>query len=116
MMSANRTALICDLAETYGIYDYRSLPLRTVATLSAGLRSDSRIMMKLREEKATRNDLLLATIADGVNALLWRFGLYDSKPPSIFDALIGISQDTGDTVMGFDTPEEFEAAMKKFER
>ena len=46
MIRLDRDALICDLAETYHIYDMRSLPLQTVATLSAGLRDDSRIKMK----------------------------------------------------------------------
>ena len=36
MIFTDEEALICDLAETYQIFDYRSLPVRTVATLSAG--------------------------------------------------------------------------------
>lgn len=61
MMNISEDALICDLAETYHIYDMRSLPLRTVATLSAGLREDSRIVLlasdvPARQEVILRND------------------------------------------------------------
>lgn len=46
MVAEDEHALICDLAETYGIYDYHKLPARTVAILATGLREDSRIFMK----------------------------------------------------------------------
>lgn len=114
MISADRTAWICDMAETYGIYDMRSLPLRTVAALSAGLRDDSRIKMKIRGEKASRTELLLATIADGVNALLWRFGAYKDKPVSIVEALRDKPKKQSGGVVAFASPEDFEAAMARF--
>ena len=114
MISADRTLWICDMAETYGIYNVRSLPLRTVAALSAGLRDNSRIIMKIRGEKATRNELLLATIADGVNALLWRFGAYKDRPVSITEALLDNPKKKSGNVVAFATPEDFEAAMSKF--
>ena len=115
MISADRTAWFCDMAETYGIYDVRSLPLRTVAALSAGLRDDSRIIMKIRGEKVPRNELLIATVADGVNALLWRFGAYKDRPVSIVEALLGASvKKRNGGVVGFASPEDFEAAMAKF--
>lgn len=47
MIAKDEDALICDLAETYRIFDYRSLPLKTVATFSVGLRENSRIKMSL---------------------------------------------------------------------
>jgi hypothetical protein len=114
MISADRTAWICDMAETYGIYDMRSLPLKTVAALSAGLRDDSRIKMKIRGEKASRTELLLATIADGVNALLWRFGAYKDKPVSIVEALLDKPKKQSGGVVAFASPEDFEAAMARF--
>ena len=114
MISADRTLWICDMAETYGIFDIRSLPLRTVAALSAGLRDDSRIKMKIRGEKASRTELLLATIADGVSALLWRFGAYKERPASITEALLEKPKKQSGGVVAFATPEDFEAAMAKF--
>jgi hypothetical protein len=47
MLSTDRDALICDMAETYHVYDMRALPTKTVATLACGLREDSRIKLKM---------------------------------------------------------------------
>ena len=49
MIKTDEDALICDLAETYQIYDYKSLPAYMVATFSVGLRENSRIKMKLND-------------------------------------------------------------------
>ena len=114
MISVDRTALICDLAETYGVFDLRSLPPSTVAALSAGLRDNSRVYMKLRGDKVPRDELLLATIADGIAAVLWRFGVYKDRPQSIAEALLGKEKKPERKVRGFRTAEEFEAAMSKF--
>lgn len=114
MISVDKGAWICDMAETYGVYDVRSLPLRTVATLSAGLRDDSRIKMKIRGEKASRTELLLATVTDGVNALLWRFGAYKDKPVSITEALLDKPKKQSGGVVAYASVEEFEAAMAKY--
>lgn len=35
------------MAETYGVYSLRALPLQTTAVLAQGLRADSRIMRRL---------------------------------------------------------------------
>ena len=40
MIKTDEDALICDLAETYRIYDYRQLPAYQVAVFSFGLRDD----------------------------------------------------------------------------
>ena len=71
MLQVNEDALICDLAETYGIYDWRALPLYTVATLAAGLRPTSRIMMEINGTVATFEESLLAGIFDNTSYLLW---------------------------------------------
>ena len=36
MIAVDENALICDLAETYGIYNYRQLPPTLVAVFSLG--------------------------------------------------------------------------------
>ena len=64
MIKLDEDALICDLAETYHIYDYRSLSASTVATLAAGLRDNARIIQKINGVKGSTSDLLLALIAD----------------------------------------------------
>ena len=43
------------MAETYGVYDLRALPLQTAAVLAQGLRADSRIMTKLIAEDRSRS-------------------------------------------------------------
>lgn len=118
MINLNEDALICDLAETYQIFDYRSLPLKLVATLSAGLRDDSRIMLYAAGVHAPQNTLLLAAIADRVE--LFRYGFTEAAktgknpPKSIYEKLVGIDKPKnkhGVTV--FKTPEEFDAALRR---
>lgn len=55
MLAADKEALICDLAETYNIYDYRSIPVNLLSTLSVGLRDNARIKMKLRGERGSNS-------------------------------------------------------------
>lgn len=72
MIACDEEALICDLAETYHIYNYRELPVRLVATLSVGLRADSRIYMKLNKEIVSTNTVLLTSVVDQLNILIWQ--------------------------------------------
>lgn len=106
MINLDEDALVCDLAETYKIYDYRSLPVQLAATLSVGLREDSRIRMKAADVPARMDTLLLALVADRIALLL-----YDKKdrPPSILEELIGKPKGT----RGFDTPEAFHAELAR---
>ena len=43
MIALDEDALTCDLAETYGIYEFRLLPPAKIAVLACGLSEDSRI-------------------------------------------------------------------------
>lgn len=72
MIYTDRDAVICDLAETYGIYDMGSLPARTVAILASGLRDNSRIKMKLTGAKVDNDLLLLAYAVDRLGILIWQ--------------------------------------------
>jgi len=122
MIEFDEDALICDLAETYQIYDYRSLPVKLVATLSAGLRDDSRIKMAAAGATAQQNTLLLATIADRVEAFRYGFSEDAEKginpPASLVDVLLGREPKEKTSkagVVGFKTVEEFEKALAAFE-
>ena len=110
MYAEDRTAWECDLAETYGIFDYERIPVRKLATLSAGLRSDSRIMMKMAGIKINTGEMLLAVIADKLSVLVWQNtedGHNGANPPeSILEMLIGRQQKQSD-LMIFRTSEEF---------
>ena len=117
MIKLDEDALICDLAETYQIYDYRSLPVKTVATLSAGLRDNSRIKLLAGDIPAPQEIILLATIADRIEA--FRYGFSEdasqgrNRPPSIVEALYGETNKKNNGVTSFKTPEEFEAALAR---
>lgn len=62
---------MCDLAETYQIYDLKQLSLTKIAVFSLGLKDDSRIKMKMRNQKFDLNQILLMSVADNLKLLLW---------------------------------------------
>lgn len=113
MLRADREALICDLAETYGVFDLRSLPVPLLATLASGLRDDSRIKMRLSGCRIPRRELLLAAAVDRLSLLWW--GMSEdakrgtNRPPSLVAAFMEETEDSGD-VMSFDNAEDFETA------
>lgn len=71
MIREDKNSWICDMAETYNIYDYRRVPVKILGILSAGLREDSRIRQKLEGLKAPPDTIIMAKIYDLVNILLW---------------------------------------------
>lgn len=71
MIAFDKEAFICDMAETYQIYDYRRVPCTTLGTLAAGLRDDSRIKMEMGGVKANVETLLLANVLDTVRLMVW---------------------------------------------
>lgn len=117
MLEADEQAVICDLAETYHVFDLESLPVTTVAILACGLGENSRIMKKLRGAKVTDEKYLLANIADALNLLVWqrtKDGRKNRNRPHSFVAdLKGEPETKVRKVTAFDTPEEF---MKERQR
>lgn len=110
MRTRNENALICDMAETYHIYDYLALPVKTAATLAAGLSPDSRIKRYLIGQKQTSETILLAAIADALNTLVW-FKTKDgqrgvNRPASILKELTEDKEEYA----AFDSIEAYEAA------
>ena len=71
MIAIDENALICDLAETYNIYDYKRVPGRLLGILAAGLGENTRIGKKVNGVKGTVTEVLLAQILDGVRFLCW---------------------------------------------
>jgi len=91
MIKKDEEALICDFAETYHIYDYKRLPLTTVAALAVGLRENSRIKMAMNDAETTTEILLMAAIVDRLSLLVW-FNTKDAekgvnRPQSILEKL-----------------------------
>ena len=115
MISLDESALVCDLAETYQIYDYRSLPLSKVATFAVGLRENSRIKMKLSGAKYPLNTMLLASVVDRLSVLAWmktKDGANGVNPPkSILSQLL--EKEEASDIEAFNTPEEFERRRKE---
>lgn len=70
-MNLDEDALICDLAETYQIYDYKQLPLNQVAVFAYGLRDDSRIKQIMSDQIVSLEITLLANIVDRLSISLW---------------------------------------------
>ncbi len=107
---------MCDFAETYHLYDYRALPLRTAAALFVGLGPNTRIKRKLSGQTVDEHTALLAIIADRLGLLIWaqtKDGQRGrNRPKSIFDTIVGGEKENS-TVRGYSSAEEFEAARQK---
>ena len=68
MLALDEDAFICDMAQTYHVYDIRSLPLPYLATLASGLGMDSRIRLKAHGLKASWATAMLAMYIDALSA------------------------------------------------
>ena len=107
MIALDEDALICDLAETYQVYNYRGLPLKLVATLACGLGPNSRIRAKQFGLKVPMDTFMFAQTVDLLSAIRWMFSTDGqkgtNKPDFISTKLIEREEYTGKF-----TPEEFE--------
>ncbi|WP_347005656.1 DUF5361 domain-containing protein [Enterococcus avium] len=116
MIKLDEDALICDLAETYQIYDYRQLPLLRVAVFSYGLSEDSRIKMRMSNQIIPMETLLLAGLSDKISVLLWTKTKDGQKgrnrPPMILDAFNQNKTKQRETVV-FNSGEDFEERRKE---
>jgi len=114
MIRLDRNALICDLAETYGIYGLESLPIRLIAILSCGLRENSRIIRKMSASNLSLDSMLLAHIADRLGILIWQRTKDGqrgkNRPESFVEKLSNTNRGTHLSVSAFDTVEEYEEA------
>ncbi|WP_171313677.1 DUF5361 domain-containing protein [Enterococcus cecorum] len=115
MLQLDEDAIICDLAETYNIYDYRQLPALRVAVLVCGLREDSRIMMKISDSKLPLDTLLLAGVADRLSIMIWQNTKDGQKgknqPISIVDQLTRKQVEREE--LSFESGKDFEIAKSK---
>lgn len=119
MIDTDEDALICDLAETYQIYDYRQLPPKMVAVFSHGLKNDSRIKMKLSNQTLLIDTLLKASIADSLKTLVW-FQTEDgqkgkNRPASLISLLTNSNRTDNEIndVIVFNSGEDFEKQRKQ---
>lgn len=104
--------MVCDMAETYRVFDWRALPLRLAATLAAGLPGDSRSMRKLAGTEYSTQTLLLASAVDNLALLVWLNSSDGQKgvnrPKSIVAALTGQKEQS--EYMVFNSADDFRRA------
>ena len=110
MIATDEDALVCDLAETYGVFNYRALPLRTVATLCFGLSVNSRVRSRQMGLSVPLNTFLEAQTVDAIRMLCWLNSMDGEKnqnrPDTISDKLI-LKEPVSDNGR-FADPDEFE--------
>lgn len=115
MFAIDKEAVICDLAETYNIYNYKDMPPLMVAVFCKGLRENSRIKLKIAGQKVCIETMLLASIVDRLGILIWSKTKDGQKgrnqPKSILESLSKIAKEK-ETIV-FNTSEEFEKVKRK---
>ena len=115
MIKTDEDALICDLAETYRIYDYRQLPAYQVAVFSFGLRDDSRIKVAMSGQNVPTDLLIQASMLDRLSMLVWmktKDGPQGkNRPASMVDSLLKVEKEKEQMV--FTSGEEFEEYRSK---
>ena len=118
MLATDEDALACDLAETYHILDWRTLPARTVATFAVGLSEDSRIKMRIRGAQAPTETILTAAMIDRLS-LLWWAQTKDAqhgrgRPKMLLDILAPKeAAASADAPTAYGSAADFEAARKR---
>ncbi len=117
MLNFDKDALLCDLAETYHIYDYKSLPCRMVAAFSCGLRENSRIKMKMAGIDPMPEQILMAAIADGTRTTAWlqsKDGTTgENRPKSLLAMMMGEESQGSKDIRTFASGEEFDREWQR---
>lgn len=110
MLKTDEDALICDLAETYHIFNMKAVPVLLLARLACGLRENSRIKLILTGKNASFETMVQVAILDELRWLHWAKTKDASKnrnlPKSMLQELLNTKEDNKPTA--FDSPEEFE--------
>lgn len=116
MITLDEEALICDLAETYHIYNYRELRPSLVGVLACGLREDSRIALKQAGLNVSPENMMLAMIIDKLEIQSHQLARLSGikhlpKPVSLVDALR--NKKKKDSNITFDSGEGFDKEWMK---
>ena len=114
MIREHEDAMICDLAETYHIFDYRELPVKTLAVLVSGLRADSRTKMEILGMKVPNETMIMAMIYDKLSRWVWMHSK-DAKrgvkpPTSLSESFI---KEPKEEVVTFEDGESFDRARQR---
>lgn len=115
MMTKYPDELTCDMAETYGVFDIKRVPVKLLATLAVGLREDSRVKMAKRGALVNTQTVLLAKLIDVLRGVE-----YDN--PLSLTAQCFVDAPTGSTTAPkeqyeiFDSPEAFKKRWAELSR
>lgn len=105
--------MVCDMAETYQIFNYRGLSVQALATLVLGLRDNSRVKLKLAGMTVDTDTLLLAAAVDQLAFLSWTktkdAQRGNNKPRSIASSLLHAAEKRKSDMVSFDTAADFDA-------
>lgn len=112
MYELDREALICDLAETYGIYEFEELPIIKIAIFAKGLREDSRIKMKMSQSKFNVKESLLAGILDRLTLILYS-KTKDAEKGKNYPKLLLHETEKKEELQGFMSSEDFEKIRRR---
>lgn len=117
MIRCDENALICDFAETYHVFNYRELPVKTMATLAVGLRDNSRIKLKMNKSKVDNTTLFLAAILDHLKMLVWLNSTDGqtgaNRPKMTLNDLLGEETMNENGIKVFDSAESYEEYRKQ---
>lgn len=111
-MRGYKHQIICDLAETYHIYDFMSYKPSYIYVLVSGLRNDSRLKMAMEEQNIDTQTILSALAVDYLALLAW-FKTKEAqknrnRPESIYEKLMNPVKKK--PTKGFNSAEDFEKA------
>ena len=112
MYDLDRDALLCDLAETYHIYDFRALPLTKIAIFAKGLREESRISMQMSKSKFNVKESLLAGILDRLTLILYS-KTKDAEKGRNYPKLLLDESEKKEELEGFISSEDFERTRRQ---
>lgn len=101
MLALDRDAFLCDMAETYRIYDIKSVPLRMLSIYASGLGMNSRVRLKREFGLGAPWDIvLLAKVVD----------LLVDDPKNAIAPVFLIKEKKRSEFRAYDSIEDFERA------
>lgn len=121
MLIDSEDDLIADFATIYHIYDYKRLPVETLAALAFALSTNynARVTMKACGIKVPFDTYLEAVCADRLAGIMYMFAdeKKRGKPPALIaDELMVENPKDQKSYAHFDSGRDFEAERKKYLR
>ena len=120
MRALDNDALICDFAQYYHIYDFKSLDLKTAAILACGLPKESRIMTIVTGTKIKEEKLIQIAILDTLRAIAYAYTKTHSDGKtempefrSVLAELLGSEEQEKTDMQQFGTADDFKENWKK---